>query len=87
MRLVGGYERNEGRVEVCINQAWGTVCDNSWNSNDANVVCGQLGYLQRGIIELLYYVSVIDGIIPSKCACMTLCRVVDKIHFWYYIIN
>ena len=50
VRLVGGYSSYEGRVEVCINQAWGTVCDNSWNSNDANVVCGQLGFLQKGIL-------------------------------------
>lgn len=49
VRLVGGDSSNEGRVEVCVNEAWGTVCDHSWNSEDANVVCGQLGFLQRGI--------------------------------------
>ena len=49
IRLVGSDSSNEGRVEVCVNQAWGTVCDHSWNSEDANVVCGQLGFLQRGI--------------------------------------
>ena len=49
VRLVGSSSSHEGRVEVCINGAWGTVCDNSWNTEDANVVCGQLGFLRRGM--------------------------------------
>ena len=41
---MGGSSEYEGRVEVCINDQWGTVCDNSWSVNDATTVCKQLGY-------------------------------------------
>ena len=44
VQLVGGSSRNEGRVEVCIRRAWGTICDDSWSNTDAGVVCRQLGY-------------------------------------------
>ena len=47
-RLVGGNNALEGRVEICINNAWGTVCDNAFSSEDAQVVCTQLGETFNG---------------------------------------
>ena len=46
IRLVSphSYGRSEGRVEVCHNNAWGTVCSDGWNNADATVACRQLGF-------------------------------------------
>ena len=44
IRLVDGMFESEGRVEICFNQQFGTICDDTWDQADAIVVCRQLGY-------------------------------------------
>ena len=51
LRLIGGSSQYEGRVEFCYAEEWGTVCDNSWNNTDANIVCRQLGYSDTGTLN------------------------------------
>ena len=44
IRLVNGTSIYEGRVEICWNETWGTVCDGMWSESGAQVACRQLGY-------------------------------------------
>ena len=62
IRLVNGSQPYEGRVEVCFNETWGTICGYinpwRWNTLQADVVCQQLGYSRAGnFISFMHAVS------------------------------
>ena len=48
IRLVGGDNQFEGRVEICLLGVWGTICDDFWGLQDARVACKSLGYPYTG---------------------------------------
>lgn len=44
IRLIGGVDQFQGRVEVCTTAlVFSTVCSIGWDNIDAQVVCRQLG--------------------------------------------
>ena len=59
IRLVDGPTQLEGRVEICFNNTYGSVCHDLWGEADAQVVCKQLGFNDSGASALAnaYYNS------------------------------
>ena len=51
VRLLDSSNTNRGIVEICVNNTWGTVCDNGFDNNDARVICYQLGYSSGNIYQ------------------------------------
>ena len=49
VRLFGGSTDYEGTVEICINNAWGTISDYGWGYEEAQTVCNTLGYTAPGM--------------------------------------
>ena len=57
LRLVGGTFNGTGRLEVCFQSHWGTVCDDLFNDTAAGVACRQLGYEAGSTSVLIYCVD------------------------------
>ena len=44
IRLSGGLNASNGRVEIAFQGIWGTICDDAITDNDVTVICRMLGY-------------------------------------------
>ncbi|KAL6466899.1 hypothetical protein MHYP_G00247030, partial [Metynnis hypsauchen] len=61
VRLVGGENEREGRVEILVAGQWGTICDDGWTDQDAEVVCRQLGYSGLAKARVMAYFGEGEG--------------------------
>ena len=70
VRLAGGIVGNEGRVEICLNGVWGFVCDITWGSLDAAVICRQLNLSPDSELKysVAWYMTLkyTDGKVPVR---------------------
>lgn len=89
LRLQGGTAMS-GRVEVCVNNTWGTVCNNYWSDLDAQVACRQLGYSGNVCLAGLgYFLDIELALLPQatlirlihldfQCRCGHLYHIIDS---------
>ena len=48
LRLANSLVVGSGRVEICLGNRWGTICNGRFDETDAAVICRQLGYQSEG---------------------------------------
>ena len=54
-QVVKEQKENEGRIEFCTSGEWGLLCYDTWDNNDASVICRQLGFSVEDTSKLINY--------------------------------
>ncbi|KAJ8036346.1 Deleted in malignant brain tumors 1 protein [Holothuria leucospilota] len=86
IRLIGGINLLEGRVEVFFGGTWGTVCDAGWDINDATVVCRALGFMSAdAAVANAYYGNGTGEILLSNVGCTGSEKELNECNFEYAI--
>lgn len=64
VRLIYGHNMKEGRIQLCYNGEWHSVCGDWWSSMgaEADVVCSTLGYSAELGQAALYYKNSLTSI-------------------------
>ena len=65
VQLVGG-SRFYGRVELCRNNEWGTVCPNGFGVQEATVICRQLSLPSKKATVICMYIRTIPHHLQRK---------------------
>ena len=83
MRLQGGTVQGSGRVEVCVDNLWGSVCDDFWTEASARVVCKQLGLSVFGeqmmnALSLVNHLNKMYTKVPVQYAALDMVKAVDQ---------
>lgn len=63
--LTGGEVYSEGKVEICLNNEWESVCSDMWDATEVGVVCRQLGLPASGMYVLMCVCM--DGRAGNSC--------------------
>ena len=65
VRLIGGTDESNGRVEICRHRTWGAVCSDDWDDRDTEVVCRQLGFDPKGDMFIIFMFFTMT--LPLRC--------------------
>ena len=60
---MNGSTSSEGRIEICYNNTFGTICDDQWGRLDAEVACRQLGFSPISMQILCVHTLIIDIVV------------------------